>query len=108
MYTDDQPYILTNHVFVEKRTNKEHSDTSHVPVVSHRNQGDVKVPQSPSMHGHVPGSPKSVDVIGIPPVKVEAAIGELQKFADQIQKRMERYIEHAQPSQMIWYLKNLK
>lgn len=62
------------------------------------------LPHSPSMHGHIPRPPEDVDVVRVPPIAIEISIGEVQQFTDQIQKRVERQVEEAQPDQMIRYL----
>lgn len=57
------------------------------------------------MHGHIPRPPEDVDVVRVPPIAIEISIGEMQQFTDQIQKRVERQVEEAQPDQMIRYLR---
>lgn len=60
------------------------------------------------MHGHVPRPPEDVDVVRVPPIAIEISIGEMQQFTDQIQKRVERQVEEAQPDQMVRYLRKKK
>lgn len=57
------------------------------------------------MHRHVPSSPESIDVVGIPPVAIEISIREVQQLAHQIQEGVKHQIEETKPYQVIRYLK---
>lgn len=83
---------------MEKGTNKEDSDTPNILVITHGYQGNIQMSKSPSMNWHIPTTPKSVYVICIPPIGIKIPICKLQQLSNQIQKRMEHYIEHTQPS----------
>lgn len=68
---------VTYHVFMEERTDEEHCDTGNSATVPHRNDGQVQVPDGPPMHRHVPVAPERVDVVRVPPVAVEVAVGKV-------------------------------
>lgn len=88
---------------MEKGADEEHGDRCGILLVAHLYDGNVQVAHSPSMHGHIPRPPEDVDVVRVPPIAIEISIGEMQQFTDQIQKRVERQVEEAQPDQMIRY-----
>lgn len=74
-------------------------------TVAQVNDWYVNVTDAPSMHWHVPRTPERVNIVSIPPIAIEVPISKVQQFAHQIQERMERQVEQAQPCQVIWYLK---
>lgn len=82
-------------IFMKECTDKEHNNRSGRFAVAHVHHGNVQMANAPSMHRHIPCTPKCVRIVGIPPVTVEIAIGKVQQFADQIQKRMKRQVEKA-------------
>lgn len=57
------------------------------------------------MDGQVPFLPELDHVLGVPPVGVEVAIGELHDLADSVEERVEDQVEHRQPDQVIRNLK---
>lgn len=58
------------------------------------------------MNRHIPISPESINVICIPPIRIEMTISKLQQLSHQIQKWMKHYIKHTEPRQVVWNLKN--
>lgn len=83
----------TYHIFMKKGTEEKDSNTSKRFTISHADDRQVKMSNSPTVHRHVPSPPKRVDVIGVPPIAIEIAISELEHLPHQIQKRMEHYIK---------------
>ena len=71
---------------MKESTDEEYSYARRVPAVPHLHERYVQVPHGPPVHGHVPVAPERIDVIRVPPVAVEVAIGELEQLADQVQE----------------------
>ena len=55
----------------------------------------------PSMDWKVPGFPEGEDVVGIPPIAVELAVGELHDLADRVEEGVEEQVEPRQPDQVV-------
>lgn len=94
-------FCSTHQIFVEESWNEEHEHSGDQLAIASLHGRHVHVPQGPTVHGHIPSAPKYVDVGRVPPIVVEVAIGEVQKLAHQIQKRVEGQIEETQPDQMV-------
>ena len=56
------------------------------------------------MNRHVPSPPEGVDVVSVPPVAVEVPIGEVEQLAHEVEVRVKRQIEKAQPHEVVRYL----
>ena len=65
------------------------------------------MPDTPSVDGQVPLLPELDDVSGVPPVRVEVAVGELHDLANGVQERVEDQVEHRQPDQVIRNLEKI-
>lgn len=91
----------TDQVLVEEGAQEEDGDAGRELAVAHAHDGDVQVAHTPAMHGHVPGAPERVDVVRVPPVAVEVAVGKLQHLAQQVHERVEHQVEEAQPHQVV-------
>lgn len=75
---------------MEECTNEKYDQRSGHSAIAQVNNRNVNMAHTPSMYWHIPCPPKSVYVIGIPPVTVEVSIGKMQQLSNEIQKRMER------------------
>lgn len=67
---------------MEECTDEEHRDTGNSATVTHRNDGNVQMPDGPPVHRHVPVAPERVNVVGVPPVTVKVAVRKVQQLAD--------------------------
>lgn len=78
----------------QSRYNKDDNtgDRLAVPQVGDR---DVYVAQRPHVHGRVPRAPEHGDVVRVPPVAVELAVGKVQQLTHQVEERVERKVEEA-------------
>lgn len=87
---------------MEKCTYEENGHACHRAAIAHCDNWNVKMADGPPMYGHVPVAPEGVDVVRIPPITVEVAVSKVKQLADQIEKRVEHYVEHAQPEKVVW------
>ena len=53
------------------------------------------------MDGDVPGLPESSDVLSVPPVAVELAVGEAEQLCREVHHRVEHPVETKQPEQVV-------
>lgn len=74
---------------MEESADKKYDQRRDRTIVAHIDDWYVNMPHTPSMHRHIPCSPKRINIIGIPPIAIEIPVGKVQQFADQIQERME-------------------
>lgn len=93
---------------MEEGTDEEHDSRSTELAITHVNERYVDVTDAPSVHRHIPCSPKRVHIVGIPPVTVKVSVRKMHNFTDEVEQRMECQVEHAQPYKMIGNLKNIK
>lgn len=91
----------TDQILVEECAEQEDDQRGHCFAVSLVDDWDVEVAHAPSVNGHIPGTPKRVDVVRVPPVTVEITIGKMQEFTNQIEERVEGQIEEAQPGEVV-------
>lgn len=56
------------------------------------------------MHRDVPGLPKGLDALGVPPVLVELAVPKLDQLPHQIHEGVEQQVETKQPEQVVGQL----
>lgn len=89
-------------VLVEEGTEEEDRNGGRLLRAAKVDHRKVEVADAPVVHGHVPVAPEDVDVVGVPPVVVELAVGKVQHFAHQVQERVEGQVEEAQPHQVVW------
>ena len=61
----------------------------------------VEVSHAPLVHRQVPHFPELDDVVGVPPVGVEAPVRKLQDLADRVQEGVKQEVEPSQPNQVI-------
>lgn len=59
---------------MEEGTEEEHYGRGLAGGVTHLDHRDIEMTHTPPMHRHVPGPPKGVNIIGIPPITVKVAI----------------------------------
>jgi hypothetical protein len=79
-----------------------------LPAASHfSNHGFVEMAYTPLVNGEVPHLPELDDVVGVPPVGVEVAVGELHDLAHRVQEGVKEEVEPRQPDQMIGKLKKM-
>jgi hypothetical protein len=63
---------------------------TNLPAASHfSNHGFVEMSDTPLVYGKVPHLPELDDVVGVPPVGVEVAVGELHDLAHRVQEGVE-------------------
>lgn len=89
---------------MKQRRYSEHNESGVKFAVSFFGDGSVNVSDGPHVHWHIPSAPEYGYIVGVPPIRVELSVCELQQLTHQVQERVEAQVEKAQPYEMVRYL----